>query len=103
MLRGYVTIPDKYFYNYLHDCVFKSQTNAIKNFNYVRSQGGNSMDIHRIKQIVGSSNEVDVTYNGVSVWIDQIHENGKMATVHLRHSLEERSEVDIAELEEVVH
>jgi len=45
------------------------------------------MDIHRIKQIVGSSNEVDVTYNGVSVWIDQIHENGKMATVHLRHSL----------------
>ncbi|MGB2994090.1 MAG: small, acid-soluble spore protein, H family, partial [Paenisporosarcina sp.] len=55
------------------------------------------------KQIVGSSNEVDVTYNGVSVWIDQIHENGKMATVHLRHSLEERSEVDISELKEEVH
>lgn len=83
--------------------MFESQTNANHHLKYVRSQGGKSMDIHRIKQIVGSSNEVDVTYNGVSVWIDQIHENGKMATVHLRHSLEERSEVDISELEEVVH
>lgn len=61
------------------------------------------MDVDRVKQIVGSSNEVEVTYNGVSVWIDQIHENGKMATVHLRHSLEERSEVDISELKEEVH
>jgi small acid-soluble spore protein H (minor) len=61
------------------------------------------MDVDRIKQIVGSSNEVDVTYNGVSVWIDQIHEDGKMATVHLRHSLEERSDVEISELKEEVH
>lgn len=61
------------------------------------------MDINRVKQIVGSSNEIDVTYNGVSVWIDTVHENGKMATVHLRHSLEERSEVDISELKEEVH
>ncbi len=61
------------------------------------------MDINRVKQIVGSSNEIDVTYNGVSVWIDTDPENGKMATVHLRHSLEERSEVDISELKEEVH
>ncbi|MFC6037918.1 H-type small acid-soluble spore protein [Paenisporosarcina macmurdoensis] len=61
------------------------------------------MDVDRIKQIVGSSNEVDVTYNGVSVWIDQIHEDGKLATVHLRHSLEERSDVEISELKEEVH
>lgn len=61
------------------------------------------MDVERIKQIVGSSNEVDVTYNGVSVWIDQIHEDGKLATVHLRHSLEERSDVEISELKEEVH
>lgn len=60
------------------------------------------MDVDRIKQIVGSSNEVDVTYNGVSVWIDQIHEDGKLATVHLRHSLEERSDVEISELKEEV-
>ncbi len=61
------------------------------------------MEVDRAKQIVGSSNEVEVTYNGVSVWIDQVHENGKMATVHLRHSLEDRSEVDISELKEEVH
>lgn len=61
------------------------------------------MDVDRIKQIVGSSNEVDVTYNGVSVWIDKIHEDDKMATVHLRHSLEERSDVEISELKEEVH
>ncbi|MDX1807307.1 MAG: H-type small acid-soluble spore protein [Paenisporosarcina sp.] len=61
------------------------------------------MDVDRIKQIVGSSNEVDVTYNGVSVWIDQIHEDGKLATVHLRNSLEERSDVEISELKEEVH
>lgn len=51
------------------------------------------MEVDRAKQIVGSSNEVEVTYNGVSVWIDQVHENGKMATVHLRHSLEDRKSV----------
>ena len=58
------------------------------------------MDINRVKQIVSSPSEIDVTYNGVSVWIDQIHDNEKLATVHLRHSLEERSEVDISELKE---
>ncbi|MCZ8537320.1 MULTISPECIES: H-type small acid-soluble spore protein [Paenisporosarcina] len=61
------------------------------------------MELNRIKQIVNSPKEIDVTYNGVSVWIDQVHEDGKLATVHLRRSLEERSEVDISELKEVVH
>ncbi|MGE6487541.1 H-type small acid-soluble spore protein [Paenisporosarcina sp. NPDC076898] len=61
------------------------------------------MELNRIKQIVNSPNEIDVTYNGVSVWIDQVHEDGKLATVHLRRSLEERSHVEIAELKEEVH
>jgi small acid-soluble spore protein H (minor) len=61
------------------------------------------LELNRIKQIVNSPKEIDVTYNGVSVWIDQVHEDGKLATVHLRRSLEERSEVDISELKEVVH
>ncbi|QBP41837.1 H-type small acid-soluble spore protein [Paenisporosarcina antarctica] len=60
------------------------------------------MDTKRIKQIVSSPKEIEVTYNGVSVWIDQIHENGELATVHLRRSLEERSEVNIAELKEEI-
>ncbi|MFS0574673.1 H-type small acid-soluble spore protein [Sporosarcina sp. 179-K 3D1 HS] len=58
------------------------------------------MELKRAKQIVASPGDIEVSYNGVSVWIDQIHEDGKTATVHLRRSLEERSEVAIAELKE---
>lgn len=59
------------------------------------------MDAKRIKQIVSSSADIEVKYNGVSVWIDQLHEDEKMATVHLRGPLEERSDVDISELQEI--
>ncbi|KHF39692.1 H-type small acid-soluble spore protein [Halalkalibacter okhensis] len=58
------------------------------------------MDAMRVKQILSSSADIDVTYNGTSVWIDQLHEDGKTATVHLRGPLEERSEVNISELKE---
>ena len=61
------------------------------------------MEENRVKQILSSPGEIDVTYNGVAVWIDKLHEDGKMATVHLRGPLEERSEVDIAELKEEIH
>lgn len=59
------------------------------------------MDAKRIKQIVSSSADIEVKYNGVSVWIDQLHEDEKIATVHLRGPLEERSDVDISELQEI--
>jgi small acid-soluble spore protein H (minor) len=59
------------------------------------------MDVKRVKQILSSSADIDVIYNGTSVWIDQLHEDGKTATVHLRGPLEERSEVEVSELEEV--
>lgn len=58
------------------------------------------MDYNRAQEIVASQNEFDVSYNGVSVWIDKLHDDYKTATVHLRRSLEERSEVDIGELKE---
>lgn len=58
------------------------------------------MDYQRAKEIVASPTEFEVSYNGVSIWIDKIHDDGKTATVHLRRSLEERSEVDISELKE---
>ncbi|BDH63726.1 hypothetical protein MTP04_38560 [Lysinibacillus sp. PLM2] len=58
------------------------------------------MDYQRAQQIVTSPKEYEVSYNGVSVWIDKLHEDGKTATVHLRRSLEERSEVAIDELKE---
>lgn len=58
------------------------------------------MDAKRVKQILSSSAEIDVVYNGASVWIDQLNEDGRTATVHLRGPLEERSTVDISELQE---
>ncbi|WNS73838.1 H-type small acid-soluble spore protein [Bacillus sp. DTU_2020_1000418_1_SI_GHA_SEK_038] len=58
------------------------------------------MDVKRVKQILSSSADIEVTYNGASVWIDQLNEDGKTATVHLRGPLEERSTVDITELQE---
>ncbi|MGM9950234.1 MAG: H-type small acid-soluble spore protein [Lysinibacillus sp.] len=58
------------------------------------------MDFQRAQEIVSSPEEYEVSYNGVSIWIDKLHDDHKTATVHLRRSLEERSEVDIAELKE---
>ncbi|MEK4028401.1 MULTISPECIES: H-type small acid-soluble spore protein [Bacillaceae] len=58
------------------------------------------MDIKRAKQIVSSSADIDVTFQGVSVWIDELHEEEKMATVHLRGPLEERTRVAIQDLTE---
>jgi small acid-soluble spore protein H (minor) len=56
------------------------------------------MNINRIKQILSSSADIEVKYNGVSVWIDQLNEDGRTVTVHLRGPLEERSTVEIREL-----
>lgn len=59
------------------------------------------MDVKRVKQILSSSAEIDVKYNGVSVWIDGLNEDGRTATVHLRGpQLEERTIVEIHELRE---
>jgi len=58
------------------------------------------VDFKRAQEIVASPLEYEVSYNGVSIWIDKLHDDGKTATVHLRRSLEERSEVDIGELKE---
>jgi small acid-soluble spore protein H (minor) len=56
---------------------------------------------NRVKQILSSSTDIEVKYNGASIWIDQLNEDGKTATVHLRGPLEERTIVEIGELEEV--
>lgn len=58
------------------------------------------MEYLRAQEIVASPKEYEVSYNGVSIWIDKLHEDGQTATVHLRRSLEERSEVAISELKE---
>lgn len=51
------------------------------------------MDMKRAKQIVSSSADIDVTFAGTSIWIDELHEENEMATVHLRGPLEERTQV----------
>ncbi|MCP3742499.1 H-type small acid-soluble spore protein [Rossellomorea sp. BNER] len=58
------------------------------------------MNVNRVKQILSSSADIEVKYNDSSVWIDQLNEDGKTATVHLRGPLEERTIVDIESLEE---
>ncbi|TDL91544.1 small, acid-soluble spore protein, H family [Vibrio vulnificus] len=59
------------------------------------------MDAKRVKQILSSSSDIEVRYNGTSVWIDNLNEDGRTATVHLRGPLEERSNVAIDELKEI--
>ncbi|RFU65925.1 H-type small acid-soluble spore protein [Peribacillus glennii] len=60
------------------------------------------MDARRVKQILSSSADIDVNYNGVSVWIDTLNEDGRTATVHLRGDSDSKhSNVDISELNEV--
>ncbi|MEE3951742.1 H-type small acid-soluble spore protein [Peribacillus frigoritolerans] len=59
------------------------------------------MDAERVKQILSSSSDIEVRYNGTSVWIDNLNEDGRTATVHLRGPLEERSDVAIDELKEI--
>jgi len=58
------------------------------------------MNNNRIKQILSSTADIEVKYNGASVWIDKLNEDGKTATVHLRGPLEERTIVEIDELVE---
>ncbi|MFS0667689.1 H-type small acid-soluble spore protein [Peribacillus frigoritolerans] len=59
------------------------------------------MDAKRVKQILSSSSDIEVRYNGTSVWIDNLNEDGRTATVHLRGPLEERSDIAIDELKEI--
>ncbi|MCP1096905.1 H-type small acid-soluble spore protein [Bacillaceae bacterium OS4b] len=59
------------------------------------------MDAKRVKQILSSSSDIEVRYNGTSVWIDNLNEDGRTATVHLRGPLEEKSDVAIDELKEI--
>ncbi|WP_040208689.1 H-type small acid-soluble spore protein [Neobacillus jeddahensis] len=56
------------------------------------------MNVNRVKQILSSSADIEVKYNGASIWIDHLNENGNTATVHLRGPLEERTVVEIGEL-----
>jgi small acid-soluble spore protein H (minor) len=75
-----------------------NKTNLKTKTILITFRGGINMDIMRVKQILSSSAQIEVKYHGSSVWIDQVNEDGKTATVHLRGPLEERSVVEISDL-----
>lgn len=60
------------------------------------------MDVKRLKQILSSTADIEVEYNGSSVWVDALNDDGRTATVHPRGPiLEERTTVEISELKEI--
>lgn len=59
------------------------------------------MDANRVRQILSSPADIQVEFNGTSVWIDELHEDGKTATIHMRGPSQEKITVDIADLKEV--
>ena len=59
------------------------------------------MELKRAKQILSSPNDINVFYEGTSVWIDDVDENKKLATVHARNTpLKERTQVPVEDLVE---
>ncbi len=58
------------------------------------------MDIKRVKQILSSSSRIDVTYQGVPVWIESCDETSRLANVHDIKTPHETVQVDITALEE---
>ena len=58
------------------------------------------MDINRVKQILSSSSRIDVTYQGVPVWIESCDETSGLANVHDIKTPQETVQVDITALEE---
>jgi small acid-soluble spore protein H (minor) len=60
-----------------------------------------NMNVNRVKQILSSSADIEVKYNGTSIWIDQLNEDGRTARVHLRSgNLGESTIVEINQLVE---
>jgi H-type small acid-soluble spore protein len=43
---------------------------------------GNVVDVHRAKQIMNAEQHIDVTFEGESVWIDQVDDTLNKALVH---------------------
>ncbi len=54
--------------------------------------------MNRIKQIVSSSNEIIVKYNGIPVWIQSYDENANTARVYMRSTPDEEMDVAAGEL-----
>ena len=58
------------------------------------------MDVKRVKQILSSSSRIDVTYEGVPVWIESCDEQKGSAQVYDVSNPGESVHVDVTALEE---
>ncbi|RFU64501.1 small, acid-soluble spore protein, H family [Peribacillus saganii] len=58
------------------------------------------MDLNRIKEIIGSEDDIAVHYHGVPVWIEGIDDTGSLATVSARGTHDHRRVVAIDALTE---
>jgi small acid-soluble spore protein H (minor) len=62
--------------------------------------GGNPMELHRVKEILTSDQEIAVHYHGVPVWIESIESTASMAVVSERGTHGEKQLVSIDALDE---
>ncbi|OYD09810.1 H-type small acid-soluble spore protein [Paludifilum halophilum] len=58
------------------------------------------MDILRAKQILESPNKVDVRYEGVPIWIQNVDEEGETARVYTSANPDDEKVVPVRQLEE---
>lgn len=58
------------------------------------------MDLNRVKQILSSSAEIPVNYQGVSVWIETVDDESNLAMVTGRDTKDEPMPVPISDLVE---
>lgn len=58
------------------------------------------MNINRAQQIVDSTKDIEVQYNGTSIWIQNINQTEETARVYPRQNPEQEMTVNVQELEE---
>lgn len=56
------------------------------------------MDVNRAKQILNSPSEIEVMYNGSSIWIDEVNESEASARVHNRENPNNEMTVQVEDL-----
>jgi small acid-soluble spore protein H (minor) len=58
------------------------------------------MDLNRVKEVLSSSNEINVHYHGLPVWVESIDSTSSMATIQSRGTHDLRRLVSIDSLSE---
>ncbi len=66
----------------------------------VSKRRNSRMDVKRVKQILSSSSRIDVTYEGVPVWIESCDEQSGVAQVYDVSNPGESVQVNVTALEE---